>query len=373
MQGPGEKVSPAAHARTSRCCSACSCCSRRSAYWFDRWGLGALRTRRGHRPVLHRRQRGAAGQDDPGRDRADLRADVLRHAAAARRDAARHGVRPARPLGDPDRRRLPAADPEFQVKPNEVDKEVPSTSAATSPRPGRRTASAAPRSPTTCRTPSCRPEQAKQETSTLPNVRLLDPAVVVADVPAAPADQGLLQVPEPARHRPLPRLRRRQRAEGHGRRRTRDRRRAPPASATGSTSHLVYTHGYGFVAAPGNQVDAQGAPAFTEKNIPPTGALGITEPRDLLRRALARRTRSSAAGRRPRARLPGRQEPQRASATTPTPARAASRSARSFNRTLYALQVQGEEPPAVRRDQLRSRGSSTTVRRASACRRPRRG
>ena len=43
--------------------------------------------------------------------------------------------------------------------------------------------------------------------------------------------------------------------------------------------HLVYTHGYGFVAAPANTVDEEGRPAFTEKNIPPTGALGKFQPR----------------------------------------------------------------------------------------------
>ena len=43
--------------------------------------------------------------------------------------------------------------------------------------------------------------------------------------------------------------------------------------------HLVYTHGYGFVAAPAGTVDAEGKPAFEESNIPPTGVLGTFEPR----------------------------------------------------------------------------------------------
>ncbi|MFB9889078.1 UPF0182 family membrane protein [Planobispora takensis] len=37
--------------------------------------------------------------------------------------------------------------------------------------------------------------------------------------------------------------------------------------------HLVYTHGYGFVAAPGNEVDAEGLPNFTAKDMPVTGPL----------------------------------------------------------------------------------------------------
>ena len=43
--------------------------------------------------------------------------------------------------------------------------------------------------------------------------------------------------------------------------------------------HLVYTHGFGFVAAYGNERDADGKPNFSVKNLPPTGALGEFEPR----------------------------------------------------------------------------------------------
>ena len=43
--------------------------------------------------------------------------------------------------------------------------------------------------------------------------------------------------------------------------------------------HTVYTHGYGAVAAYGNQRTADGEPVFYERNIPPSGALGEYEPR----------------------------------------------------------------------------------------------
>ncbi|WP_239103720.1 UPF0182 family membrane protein [Microbispora corallina] len=47
--------------------------------------------------------------------------------------------------------------------------------------------------------------------------------------------------------------------------------------------HLVYTHGYGFVAAPGNKVTSQGLPDFDAKDMPVTGPLvtsaGLKEPR----------------------------------------------------------------------------------------------
>ncbi|WP_407942007.1 UPF0182 family membrane protein [Nocardiopsis codii] len=37
--------------------------------------------------------------------------------------------------------------------------------------------------------------------------------------------------------------------------------------------HLIYTHGYGMVAAAGSEIDAEGRPVFTEYNIPPRGEL----------------------------------------------------------------------------------------------------
>ncbi len=43
--------------------------------------------------------------------------------------------------------------------------------------------------------------------------------------------------------------------------------------------HTVYTHGYGVVAAYGNQTAAEGQPAFYEGGIPSKGALGEYEPR----------------------------------------------------------------------------------------------
>lgn len=43
--------------------------------------------------------------------------------------------------------------------------------------------------------------------------------------------------------------------------------------------HLVYTHGFGFVAATGNTIDADGKPNFSVGDIPPTSGLGNFEPR----------------------------------------------------------------------------------------------
>ena len=43
--------------------------------------------------------------------------------------------------------------------------------------------------------------------------------------------------------------------------------------------HLVYTHGFGFVGAYANTVDADGKPNFSVGNIPPTNGLGAFQPR----------------------------------------------------------------------------------------------
>jgi uncharacterized membrane protein (UPF0182 family) len=43
--------------------------------------------------------------------------------------------------------------------------------------------------------------------------------------------------------------------------------------------HFKYTHGFGMVAAKGTEVDKDGEPVFTEKNLPPTGDLGEYQPR----------------------------------------------------------------------------------------------
>jgi uncharacterized membrane protein (UPF0182 family) len=44
-------------------------------------------------------------------------------------------------------------------------------------------------------------------------------------------------------------------------------------------STIVYTHGYGFVAAYGNRRDSDGKPLFLQSGIPPVGLLGDFEPR----------------------------------------------------------------------------------------------
>lgn len=54
---------------------------------------------------------------------------------------------------------------------------------------------------------------------------------------------------------------------------------APTEQRNWVNDHIVYTHGYGVVAAYGNQRTADGKPVFFQQGIPSTGALGVYEPR----------------------------------------------------------------------------------------------
>jgi uncharacterized protein len=60
----------------------------------------------------------------------------------------------------------------------------------------------------------------------------------------------------------------------------------PPAGQSNwVNTHLIYTHGYGFVAASAASAQADGNPQFVEQDIPPTGLLGTFEPRVYFGRA----------------------------------------------------------------------------------------
>ena len=53
----------------------------------------------------------------------------------------------------------------------------------------------------------------------------------------------------------------------------------PPGQANWINTHLVYTHGFGVVAASANSVQGNGDPTFTESQIPPSGVLDVRQPR----------------------------------------------------------------------------------------------
>ena len=53
----------------------------------------------------------------------------------------------------------------------------------------------------------------------------------------------------------------------------------PSSRSTWTNTHLVYTHGYGVVAAPTDAFTKAGLPDFVESNLPPQGPIPITQPR----------------------------------------------------------------------------------------------
>ncbi|HEY0687816.1 MAG TPA: UPF0182 family protein [Kribbella sp.] len=55
--------------------------------------------------------------------------------------------------------------------------------------------------------------------------------------------------------------------------------RLPAGQRNWNNDHTVYTHGYGVVAANGNQQAQDGTPVWSSKDLPPTGVLGAYEPR----------------------------------------------------------------------------------------------
>ena len=104
----------------------------------------------------------------------------------------------------------------------------------------------------------------------------------------------------------------------------------PDGQRNWTNDRLVYTHGYGLVAAYDNTALSNGQPDFFESDIPPTGGLDVAAAARLLRRAVAdvldrRRARGL---RSRRARLPRRCRARPARRRTPTRARAACRWAR---------------------------------------------
>jgi uncharacterized protein len=171
----------------------------------------------------------------------------------------------------------PAIIQQFSVKPNELAKESPYIQREIA---GTRQAYAISgvNESTYLATPNEPAAQLAADASSLPGVRQLDPAVV------GPAYQQLQQIKgyykfsgvlDMDRYplgvvgstpqdtvvavRELP---------------------GPPAGQSNwITQHLVYTHGYGFVAASANTVADGGGPAFVEGDIPPSGKIPQVQPR----------------------------------------------------------------------------------------------
>ena len=174
----------------------------------------------------------------------------------------------------------------------------------------------------------------------------------LADVQAAPVGEVLLRLPRRARRRPLhdqrqgPRHRR-------GGARARPRTASRPNQRNWLNDHTVYTHGFGVVAAYGNQRGADGAAgllrAATSRR---RASCGDFEPRIYFgEQSPTYSIVGAATGSQPaRVRLPGQQR-RRARRTTPTPARAASPIGVVPAQARLRAEVPRAQHPAVRRGQ----------------------
>jgi uncharacterized membrane protein (UPF0182 family) len=171
----------------------------------------------------------------------------------------------------------PAIIQQFNVKPNELTKESPYIKREIA---GTRRAYeiTGVREATYVATPNQTAAQLATDASALPGVRQLDPAV------APPAFQQLQQIKGYYKFSGVLDM---DRYPLGGSAATpqdtvvavREMPGPPTGQSNWITQHLVYTHGYGFVAASADTVASDGAPSFVEGDIPPQGKLGNFQPR----------------------------------------------------------------------------------------------
>ena len=119
--------------------------------------------------------------------------------------------------------------------------------------------------------------QLRNDADTIPGVRLVDPSVVAPTFKQLQAVKSYYQFPDVLdvdRYTIDGKLRDTVIAT-----RELDLNGLPPGQRNWVNDHTVYTHGFGVVAAYGNQRGDDGQPVFYEQNIPPVGPLGPFEPR----------------------------------------------------------------------------------------------
>jgi len=124
---------------------------------------------------------------------------------------------------------------------------------------------------------SLSPEQLRGDAEELPGTRLLDPTLVSPAFEQLQQVRGFYQVPQTLDVDRYP-------VNGVKRDmvvalREIDLDGLPTDSRNWSNDHTVYTHGYGMVAAYGNERTSEGQPVWAEENLPPRGVLGKYEPR----------------------------------------------------------------------------------------------
>ena len=119
--------------------------------------------------------------------------------------------------------------------------------------------------------------QLRNDTATIPGIRLVDPSVVSPTFTQLQAVKTYYQFPDALDVD-------RYTIDGTLRDtvvsvRELDLTRVPSSQRNWVNDHTVYTHGFGVVAAYGNRSGQDGQPVFYEQNIPPVGPLGAFEPR----------------------------------------------------------------------------------------------
>jgi uncharacterized protein len=126
--------------------------------------------------------------------------------------------------------------------------------------------------------PSVPPSRLASQVVGLNGLRLMDPAVVSATFQQLQQVKGFYQFPDQLAVD-------RYRLPGGGPTpqdlvvAVRDMDGPPQGQGNWINTHLVYTHGFGFVGAKADTVGSGGAPQFVESDIPPHGQLGPFEPR----------------------------------------------------------------------------------------------
>lgn len=122
------------------------------------------------------------------------------------------------------------------------------------------------------------------------------------------------------------------------------------SSQTAFSNAFVYTHGYGLVAAYGNERASNGAPVFAESNIPQKGALGTFEPRIYFgEQSPTYSIVGAPAGSKPiELDYPSNTAPDAAGNTTTTfkasgPGEGGPSVGSTFNRLIYALKFQSDQ------------------------------
>ena len=211
----------------------------------------------------------------------------------------RHRVRAAARHVRADRRRLPGARAAVPGASERGGQGERRTSSATSTRRGRRTTSTDVDDRSSTRRSRRRRPRRWQQARARSRTSGCRPAVVGADVPQLQQIRAYYGVPRHPRRRPLPAQRQAARRRRRGARAEPERHRRRQRNWV--NDHLVYTHGYGVVAAYGNTATSDGKPQFFESGHAADGPARRRSSRGSTSARTRRSTRSSA---RPPARRP---------------------------------------------------------------------